>query len=133
VKIVEPRIRTIAEMRANPWYSDGERVRDFIYAKEQVKLTLRCMNSISASGLFTCGAGKARTWIDLATAVSHAMELPVHIEGIEMLDTICGKPQNFAQAEMTKLHPAGYRRSPYCPGDAVVECVNLHLAKREVA
>ncbi len=117
----------------NPQYSDGEQKRDFIYVKDAVNITLWFLDKASASGLFNCGTGKARTWRDLATAVFHAIKLPVQIEYIEMPETIRGKYQYFTQADMSKLYQAGYRQSFYSLEDAVMEYVNLYLSKREVA
>jgi ADP-L-glycero-D-manno-heptose 6-epimerase len=79
----------------NPKYADGEQMRDFVYVKDAVAVTLSFLESGSASGLFNCGTGKARTWKDLVTAVFHAMKLPVEIEYIDMPEALRNKYQYF--------------------------------------
>jgi ADP-L-glycero-D-manno-heptose 6-epimerase len=43
-----------------PEYADGEQVRDFVYVKDAVDVTLFCGEHEQASGLFNCGTGQAR-------------------------------------------------------------------------
>ena len=45
-----------------PEYADGEQMRDFVYVRDAVDVTLSFLEKGSASGLFNCGTGKARTW-----------------------------------------------------------------------
>ena len=54
---------------ANPDYADGEQMRDFVYVKDAVAVTLHFLEHRDLGGLFNCGTGKARTWIDLMNAV----------------------------------------------------------------
>jgi ADP-L-glycero-D-manno-heptose 6-epimerase len=91
-----------------PDYADGEQKRDFIYVRDAVDVTLWFLENRSASGLFNCGSGVARTWKDLATAVFAAMDVPVNIEFIDMPGTLREKYQYFTQAGMGKLRSVGY-------------------------
>ena len=58
-----------------PEYKDGEQMRDFIYVKDAVDVTLHfaLQDAGAPGGLFNCGTGKARTWLDLTRAVFAAM------------------------------------------------------------
>jgi ADP-L-glycero-D-manno-heptose 6-epimerase len=95
-----------------PEYNDGEQMRDFIYVKDAVDVTLHfaLQPTDAPGGLFNCGTGKARTWVDLATAVFNALGLPPKIEFIEMPEQLQGKYQYFTQANVEKLRAAGYTR-----------------------
>lgn len=89
-------------------YKDGEQLRDFIYVKDAVDITLFFMQNKNVNGLFNVGTGNARTWNDLVTAIFHAMDKPVNIEYIEMPENLREKYQYFTQADLTKLRKAGY-------------------------
>lgn len=91
-----------------PEFKDGEQKRDFIYVKDAVAATLFLGDHPEVGGLFNCGTGQARSWNDLARAVFAAMGLEPNIEYIEMPVGLRGKYQYFTQAEMNKLHAAGF-------------------------
>jgi ADP-L-glycero-D-manno-heptose 6-epimerase len=93
-----------------PEYKDGEQMRDFLYVKDAVDVTLHfAMQEPGApGGLFNCGTGVSRMWIDLATAVFRAMGLPPKIDFIEMPASLQGKYQYYTQANPAKLRAAGY-------------------------
>ena len=59
--------------------------------------------------MFNVGTGQANTWIDLATAIFEALDLPPDIEFIDMPEALRGKYQYFTQADLTKLR--GYFKS----------------------
>ena len=110
-------------------YQDGEQVRDFVYVKDAVDLTLFCGENPQASGLFNCGTGQARSWNDLAKAVFAAMKVEPRIEYIEMPVTLRSKYQYFTQAEMGKIRAAGYVRAFTTLEDGIREYVQSYLAK----
>ncbi len=93
-----------------PEYKDGEQMRDFIYVKDAIDITLHFLENKNINGLFNAGTGKARSWIDLATALFNAMGLPVNIEFIEMPEQLKGKYQYFTEANISKLRDAGYEK-----------------------
>jgi ADP-L-glycero-D-manno-heptose 6-epimerase len=93
-----------------PEYKDGEQKRDFVYVKDAVDMTLHFLENKNTNGIFNAGTGKARSWIDLVTALFSAMELPVNIEFIEMPETLKGKYQYFTEANIDKLRKAGYEK-----------------------
>ena len=115
----------------NPDYADGEKMRDFIYVKDAVAVTLAFLEDPQANGLFNCGSGKARTWKDLVTAVFHALGAPVNIEYIEMPEMLRGKYQYFTEARMEKLHAAANVAPFHSLENAIADYVETHLNKLE--
>lgn len=112
-------------------YADGEQMRDFIYVKDAVAITLYFLERRDVGGLFNCGTGQARSWKDLVNAVFSALQLAPKIEFIDMPEPLRGKYQYFTQADMSKLRGVGYTM-PFTPlEDAVREYVTTYLAKRE--
>jgi ADP-L-glycero-D-manno-heptose 6-epimerase len=116
-----------------PDYKDGEQMRDFVYVKDAVDVTLHfaLQDAGAPGGLFNCGTGKARSWVDLARAVFTAMGREPKIEFVEMPKQLQGKYQYFTEAKTEKLRAAGYTR-PFTPlEDGVREYVHGYLAKRD--
>jgi ADP-L-glycero-D-manno-heptose 6-epimerase len=91
-----------------PDYGDGEQVRDFLYVKDAVDMTLWLGENPSVSGLFNCGTGTPRTWVDLVAAVFNAMGVEPNIEFIDMPEHLRGKYQYHTCAAMDKIRAAGY-------------------------
>jgi ADP-L-glycero-D-manno-heptose 6-epimerase len=110
-----------------PEYKDGEQLRDFVYVKDAVDVVLYfAMQEYGApGGLFNCGAGKARTWVDLATAVFTAMGVATKIEFIEMPKELQGKYQYFTLADAEKLKAAGYTKGFWSLEDGVGDYVKF--------
>src|SRR5665213_367510 len=108
-----------------PEYKDGEQMRDFVYVKDAVDVTLHfaLQDAAEPGGLFNCGTGKARSWIDLATATFAAMGRDPRIELIEMPEALRGKYQYFTQATVEKLRAAGYEAPFTALEDGVREYV----------
>jgi ADP-L-glycero-D-manno-heptose 6-epimerase len=92
-----------------PEYRDGEQERDFIHVDDAVAVTLFFLDNPGVSGLYNCGTGVARTWVDLANALFAAMDLPPRIRFIDMPAGIRDKYQYHTRAETAKLRAAGYR------------------------
>ena len=91
-----------------PDYSDGEQDRDFVYVSDAVAVTLFFYDHPSISGLFNCGTGTSRTWIDLAHAVFAAMGMPPNIVFLDMPENIRAAYQYHTRADMAKLRRVGY-------------------------
>lgn len=113
-----------------PDYADGEQVRDFVYVKDAVDLTLHLVEHPEVSGLFNCGTGQARSWKALAEAVFKAMGREPNIEFIEMPESLREKYQYFTQAEMNKIRAAGYDHGFTSLEDGVKNYVQNYLALR---
>jgi ADP-L-glycero-D-manno-heptose 6-epimerase len=115
-----------------PEYRDGEQMRDFLYVKDAVDVTLHfAMQPWDApGGLFNCGTGVSRTWVDLASAVFASMQVEKKIEFIEMPKELQGKYQYFTKADPTKLRATGYTKPFTTLEDGVREYVGW-LESRE--
>lgn len=116
-----------------PEYGDGGQMRDFIYVRDAVEVTLHfALQPFEASGgMFNCGTGKARTWVDLVHAVFAAMGLPPRIEYIEMPKALRGRYQYFTQADDAKLRRAGYKKPFTSLEDGVRQYVQEYYLSRE--
>jgi ADP-L-glycero-D-manno-heptose 6-epimerase len=131
-------IRSTGEVKLfksyRPEYKDGEQMRDFIYVKDAVDVTLHfaMQDADAPGGLFNCGTGKARTWLDLARAVFAAMGKEPKVEFIEMPKELQGKYQYFTEAKTEKLRAGGYAREFTSLEDGVSEYVDW-LEKRDGA
>ena len=111
----------------NPKYNDGEQLRDFIYIKDAVDMTLHFLKYKEKNGLFNVGAGKARTWNDLVKALFTAMDMRLNIEYIELPDHLADKYQYFTEAKLTKIKKAGYKKPITSLEDGVADYVKNYL------
>ena len=112
-------------------FKDGEQMRDFLYVKDAVDMTLFFYDNPHISGLFNIGAGKARTWNDLVKAVFAAMGKSVKIKYIDMPDSIRNQYQYYTCADITKLRKAGYKNQMTSLEDAIKDYVQNYLQKNE--
>lgn len=108
-------------------FPDGGQIRDFIYIKDVVDITLFLFSREDLSGIFNVGTGKGRTFWDLASAVFNAMRYEVNIQFIEMPETLRDKYQYFTQADITKLRKVGYTKPITELEDAVADYVKNYL------
>jgi len=108
-------------------FRDGEQLRDFIYIKDTVDMTLFFFENKKTAGLFNIGTGKARTWNDLANAVFAAMGKKPEIEYIDMPKSIRNHYQYFTQADISKLHKTGYKRETPPLEDTTKDYVQNYL------
>jgi len=93
----------------HPDYPDGGQLRDFLWVRDAVDVTLFFADQTEGGGLFNCGSGRARTWLDLAGAVFAALGREPQIEFIAMPADIRAQYQNRTEADVTRLRRAGYR------------------------
>jgi ADP-L-glycero-D-manno-heptose 6-epimerase len=91
-----------------PGMADGAQARDFIWVGDVVDVMLWLMDTPAVSGLFNLGTGQARTYLDLAHAVSDAAGMPRSVQFIDMPESLRGQYQSFTQASMDRLRKAGY-------------------------
>ncbi len=115
-----------------PQYRDGEQLRDFLFVRDAVEATLFCADNRNVAGLFNCGSGRARTWLDLARAVFAAMEREAQIEFIEMPEALRGKYQYHTEADVTRLRAAGYTKPFTTLEDAISEYIARLQAENPV-
>jgi ADP-L-glycero-D-manno-heptose 6-epimerase len=109
-----------------PEFKDGEQMRDFLYVKDAVEMTLHFAehpHGRHAGGLFNLGSGEANTWLTLTHAIFSALGRPPQIEFIDMPEILRGKYQYFTRADVTKLRASGYDR----PMTPLAECVRDYV------
>ncbi len=104
----------------HPDYTDGGQLRDFIWVGDCVSVMLWLFHNADISGLFNVGAGRSRSFDDLAKALFAALEQPPKIEYIEMPEAIRERYQYFTQARTERLRAAGYEK-PFTTLEAGVE------------
>ena len=110
-----------------PDYADGGQVRDFVYVKDAVAVTLFFHDHPEVSGLFNCGTGQARSWLDLLKAVYAAMRREPALSFVDMPAHLRDKYQYFTEADTRKLRAAGCRHAFLPLEDAVTDYVRNHL------
>ncbi|MFH1416279.1 MAG: ADP-glyceromanno-heptose 6-epimerase [Elusimicrobiota bacterium] len=91
-------------------YPDGGQVRDFIYVKDAVMMTLHFLDNSDIRGIYNIGTGIPRTWNDLVRAVFDAMGKTPNIEYIEMPAQLKDQYQYHTAANMNKFFGTGYDR-----------------------
>jgi len=114
----------------NPKYKDGEQLRDFIYIKDAVDMTLYFLENPRVNGLFNVGTGKARTWNDLVTSIFKAMDIELNIEYIDLPKHLENKYQYFTEANMGKIKKAGFTSSFTSLEKGVTDYVKNYLLGR---
>jgi len=92
--------------------ADGMQSRDFVNVGDCVRVMLWLLDNPGVSGLFNCGSGQARSFLDLTRAVFTALGLPERIEFMPMPEDLRGKYQYFTEAPMGKLRQSGYPHPP---------------------
>src|SRR5690606_5718803 len=111
-----------------PEYRDGEQMRDFLYVKDAVEMTLHFADQApSVGGLFNLGSGEANTWLTLANAIFAALGRDPRIEFIDMPEVLQGKYQYYTKADITKLRATGYDRAMTSLPQAVRDYVQNYL------
>ena len=113
----------------NPNYKDGEQMRDFVYIKDAVDMTLFFLDNTNKNGIFNVGAGKARTWNDLVTALFKAAGKPINIEYIDLPKHLAEKYQYFTEANLDKIKSSGYKKPTTSLEDGVNDYVKNYLLK----
>lgn len=115
----------------NPKYKDGEQMRDFIYVKDAVDMTLHFLENKDKNGLYNVGSGVARTWIDLVKALFNALEKPVNIEFIDLPEQLKEKYQYFTEANLSKIKSAGYKKEINSLETGISDYVKNYLLKKQ--
>jgi ADP-L-glycero-D-manno-heptose 6-epimerase len=111
---------------------DGAQARDFIWVNDVVDVMLWLMEHPAVSGLFNVGTGRARSYLDLAHAVSDAAGLPRKVEFIDMPASLRGQYQSFTQAPMERLRAAGYAGQFTPLEEGIRRYVQDHLATPDI-
>lgn len=111
--------------------ADGAQARDFIWVGDVVDVILWLLDNPQVSGLFNCGTGVARSYLDLAHAVCDAAGQPCDVEFIDMPPALRGQYQSFTQADMSRLRAAGYERQFTTLEAGITRYVQGHLLPGE--
>ena len=112
-------------------YKDGEQLRDFIYVKDAVDMTLFFLDNPEINGIFNIGTGTARSWNEVAASLFQAVGRPLNIEYIPMPDNLKEKYQYYTCADMTKLRSAGCSHTCMGLDAAVKEYVRDYLSSKK--
>lgn len=106
---------------------DGGQKRDFVYVRDCVDQMLWLYDHPRVSGLFNAGSGQARSFLDLASAVYHALGREPRIDYVDTPAEIRDKYQYFTEARMTRIREAGYTKPPTALEDGVRHYVQTYL------
>ena len=106
-------------------------MRDFLYVKDAVDMTLFFFDNPDLAGIYNIGAGRARTWNDLAKASFAAMNKAPNIKYIDMPEELQDKYQYFTEANISKLRKAGYEKDLTLLEDAIKDYIQSYLQKDE--
>jgi ADP-L-glycero-D-manno-heptose 6-epimerase len=111
-----------------PDYRDGEQLRDFVYVRDCTRIMMWLLENPEATGLFNVGTGKARSFLDLATATFSALDLQPVIDFMPMPETLRDKYQYYTCADMDRLRSAGYNEAFTSLEEGIKEYVQHYLA-----
>ncbi len=114
-----------------PGLADGAQARDFIWVGDVVDVLLWLLDHPEVSGLFNCGTGVARSYLDLAHAVCDAAGWPRAVEFVDLPRSLHGQYQSFTEADMSRLRSAGYDRQFTSLEAGVSRYVQEHLLPGE--
>ncbi len=111
----------------NEKYENGKQLRDFIYIKDAVDMTLHFFNNKDLKGIYNIGTGVPRTWNDLVKAVFKALNIVENIEYIDMPDDIKDQYQYYTCSNAIKFNNTGYNKT-YCSlEDGIKDYVENYL------
>lgn len=106
-------------------YGDGGQLRDFIYVRDAVEMTLYFLEHPEINGIFNIGTGNPKTWNDLAKAVFSALGRELSIEYINMPEDVRDRYQYFTKADISKLYKSGYKKETTPLEDAVKDYIRI--------
>jgi ADP-L-glycero-D-manno-heptose 6-epimerase len=110
-------------------YDDGEQVRDFIYVKDAVKITLAFLEMPQVNGIFNAGTGTPRSFNELSSAVFSALGEESLTEYVDMPAGLDKRYQYYTCAEVFKLLAAGFKADFMSLEEAVRDYVVNYLEK----
>ena len=110
-------------------YSNGAQSRDFVYVKDvaQVCYFLMHHRRPTSSGLYNLGTGEARSFLDLANATFHAMDIEPRIGFIDSPEDIRDTYQYHTEADISKLRSIGYDQPFHSLEEGVDDYVKNYL------
>lgn len=115
----------------NPTYPDGGQLRDFVFVDDCCDVMLWLLVQRTVSGLFNLGTGKARSFLDLASAVYRATGREPLITFRDTPADIRDQYQYFTQARIDRLRAAGYAKPFTTLEDGVTATVRKYLSQTD--
>ncbi len=110
-------------------FEDGGQLRDFLYVKDAVRVTLFFLDNRQATGMFNVGTGMPRTWNDLASAMFKALGVKGEISYVDLPPELAGRYQNYTRADTAKLRAVGYKGKMTGLEQAVEDYLKNYLLK----
>ena len=111
----------------HPDYRDGEQLRDFLYVKDAVEMTIFLCAADECTGLYNIGAGQAHTWIELVAPIFEALGTEMSVETIDMPRKLRKHYQYYTKADISKIGESGYSPKITPLHEAVTEYVRDYL------
>lgn len=102
-------IRTDGEVRLFEGSEDFR--RDFIHVDDVVDVNMWFLENPEVSGIFNCGTGASRSFLDIATIMQANHELwgrTFDVKTVPFPEALEGKYQAFTEADLSALRAAGY-------------------------
>jgi len=96
----------------------GRFLRDFIHVDDVVAVNLFFLTN-ATSGIFNCGTGRARSFVDIATRLRELHGSGV-LREMPFPADLAGRYQRFTEADLTRLQGAGWNK-PFLDLEAGVE------------
>ena len=113
-------------------YKDGQQLRDFIYVKDISRWTLELFQQKKlTSGIYNMGTGKARSWLDLATAVFRSLNKELKINWIDMPENIRNQYQYFTEAKMQKAFSQGLSAPEWSLEKGIQDYIENYLSSKK--
>ncbi|HEV3155883.1 MAG TPA: ADP-glyceromanno-heptose 6-epimerase [Candidatus Baltobacteraceae bacterium] len=112
-------------------FPDGGQLRDFIYVKDAVRMTVMLAADPSAMRLVNVGSGNASTWLELANAVFTALDIEPCIEFIDMPEALQPKYQYRTQAVIDRARSFG-AVPQFTLEDGIADYVRRYLACKQL-
>ncbi len=110
---------------------DGGQRRDFVYVKDCARAVCWFLRNSSVSGIFNFGSGCARSFLEVARAVSASFGAPLEVKFVEMPEALRDRYQYFTEANMGKLIGCGYDAEPLSLEEGVQEYVQQYLLEKD--
>lgn len=112
----------------HPDYEDGGQMRDFVWVGDCVDMMLWLYDNPHVSGVFNCGSGKARSFLDLARATFAALGKEEAIDWLDTPEEIRRHYQYFTEARMDRIAAAGYKSPATSVENGVATYIKDYLA-----
>jgi ADP-L-glycero-D-manno-heptose 6-epimerase len=97
-------------------------LRDFIFIEDVVAVNLFFFEN-KKSGIYNCGTGKARSFLDIAKIIQ-SLDKSSKVEIIPFPENLKGKYQTFTQADISKLRASGFVKNFHSLEDSIKKYYN---------